>query len=148
MHQPPLEAVDEYAAKKEALAAGVNRIMIARPDLAALIGPNNREMMEQNHRNHVLFMESLFRDFHPRTLVETVLWVFRAYRSHGFQLAYWPALLDNFLFLLRRELSDSAYQAIRPFYDWLLINQPHFAAISDAMIEKAAGAGPDHTDTA
>jgi hypothetical protein len=39
-------------------------------------------------------MVSLFGDYHPEVLVETVLWVFRAYRSHGFKLTYWPAQLD------------------------------------------------------
>ena len=88
------EAAAEYAAQHLTLAEEVTRMLGARDDLERLIGPGNRAMMEDNHRNHGRFISSLLQAFSPEVLVETIIWVFRAYRSHGFQLTYWPAQLD------------------------------------------------------
>ncbi len=82
--QPSAASANEFEAKSEMLAAEMNRLMGARSDLAHLIGEGNISMMEDNHRNHARFMSSLFLNFQPFILVETVLWVYRAYRSHGF----------------------------------------------------------------
>ncbi|MEI6153266.1 MAG: hypothetical protein WCQ90_04185 [Deltaproteobacteria bacterium] len=134
IEQPPLNAAQEYAEKREMLASEMNRIMGARPDLELLIGKGNRSMMEDNHRNHARFLESLFFAYNPEVLVETVLWVFRAYRSHGFQLTYWPAQLDTWVEISKRELQAEAYSAIYPFYHWMIIHQPAFVSLSDRMI--------------
>jgi hypothetical protein len=109
--------------------------MGARTDLDHLIGNENMAMMEDNHRNHARFMTSVFQVYQPVVLVETVLWVFRAYRSHGFQLTYWPAQLDQWVALLKVHLSPDAFQEIYPFYHWMLINQPTFVIESDKLIQ-------------
>ena len=88
LKQPSKTVRDEYSLKREYLATEINRIMGERPDVDYMIG-GNIAMMQDNHRNHARFMESLFVAFDPIVLVDTVLWVFRAYRSHGFQLTYW-----------------------------------------------------------
>jgi len=67
-------------------------------------------------------------------LVETVLWVFRAYRSHGFQTTYWAANLNIWVDLIRQELSESAYNEIYPFYNWLIVNIPVFVKLSDEIL--------------
>ncbi|MBA4397371.1 MAG: hypothetical protein C0394_08315 [Syntrophus sp. (in: bacteria)] len=131
----------EFAEKREQLAAEMNRIMGQRPDLADLIGQGNREMMEDNHRNHARFIGSLIQNFSPQVLVETVLWVFRAYRSHGFRLTYWPAQLDTWVEVLKRELSPGAYEEIYPLYHWMIIHQPAFVGLSDALIGEQATPG-------
>lgn len=129
---PPPEAAAAYAAKAEAMAEAVSGLLAARPDLDRLIGPGNLDMMRDNHRNHARFMASLFRAYDPEVLVETVLWVFRAYRSHGFFESYWPAQLDAWLRVMRRELSPEAFSAVRGVYDWLIVNIPAFVAATDA----------------
>lgn len=134
LKSPPEKTISEYAQTKDVLAEKLTRIMRERRDLETLIGTDNLEMMEQNHRNHVLFMESLFRSFDPKVFVETVLWVFRSYRSHGFKLAYFPAKLDNWVILLQEELSPAGFEAIYPFYQWMIVNQPYFAVLSDPDI--------------
>ncbi len=133
--QPPAASSEEYGDKREGLAAEINRVMEGRADIETLIGPGNIEMMRDNHRNHARFMESVFFSYSPEVLVDTVLWVFRAYRSHGFHLSYWPAQLDTWVEILKRELTGPAFDDIYPFYRWMIINQPAFAGISDAMIE-------------
>ncbi len=129
--QPPDEEVQkEYSDHREQLAATLNSLMRARPDIEALVGKNNLLMMEDNHRNHGRFMASLFRAYNPETLVDTVIWVYQAYRAHGFQLTYWPAQLDMWVELLKEALSPEACRQIAPFYEWMIVHQPDFAALS------------------
>lgn len=100
--QPSATAVEEFSQKQEKLAALGNQTMSQRPDLDKLVGTGNQEMAEDNNRNFARFMVSLFTEFSAKVLVETVLWVFRAYRSHGFQTTYWAANLDIWVEMLRQ----------------------------------------------
>lgn len=134
---PPAAAVAEFSEKREALSAMVNRAMNEREDLLKLVGADGVRMSEDNNRNFPLFMESLFLEYHPEVLVDTALWVFRSYRSHGFAPIYWPANLDTWVEILRRELSPQSFTAIFDFYRWLIINIPIFTALTDAEIGSA-----------
>lgn len=140
--QPSKEVADEYGRKSEQFAAEMNRLMGARPDVDYMVG-SNRAMMEDNHRNHARFIESLFTSFSPSVLVDTVLWVFRAYRSHGFQLTYWPAQLDTWVEVLRSGLSPKALEEVYPFYRWMIVNQRSFVLLSDRLVPSDA-AVPTH----
>lgn len=131
LHQPSAKTVEEFTAKAEGMAKTINDTFARRPDLDLLIGPGNLDMMCENHRNHMRFMSSLFLYYEPRVLVETVLWVFRAYRNHGFNLTYWPAQLDNWLSIFRNEMSTEAHAEIEPFYHWMIVNNPAFALLSE-----------------
>jgi hypothetical protein len=143
--QPSPQAADEYVGRSEGFAEELNRRMAARPDVAFMVG-GNLAMMEDNHRNHARFMGALFCAYSPAVLVDKVLWVFRAYRSHGFQLTYWPAQLDTWVDVLRRELSPQAFAEIYPFYRWMIVNQAAFALISDSTLSQGAAA-MEHRET-
>ena len=132
--QPSKKSTDEFISKSERLAAEMNRIMLGRKDLIRMVGEDNTVMMEDNHRNHARFFCSVFTNYNPAVLVETVLWVYRAYRNHGFNLTYWPAQLDQWTELFKKELSKECYAEIYPFYDWMIVNQPAFVAESDKMV--------------
>lgn len=136
--QPSREAAAEFETSRERLADKLNQSMGARPDLERLIGTGNQPMMEDNSRNFCRFMSSLFRAYEPRVLVDTALWVFRAYRSHGFQISYWPANLDTFVELARGELSEATFAEVYPFLEWLIVNIPAFVAESDIALDAAA----------
>jgi hypothetical protein len=142
LQQPDAEVVDEFASKADLLAAELNRRMLARPDLERLVGKGNELMMQDNSRNFTRFMSSLFHWFRPEVLVDTSLWVFRAYRSHGFHTTYWPANIDTFVEILKEEMSPRAYAVLCPFYDWLIVNIPAFVAHSDAALAEHADDGP------
>lgn len=142
LQQPSVEAAAEFDAKALRLAEEINRQMAARADVLRLVGEDNLAMMFDNHRNHARFMVSLFRGYDPKVLVETVLWVFRAYLAHGFSLAYWPAQLDTWVELFRTELSDATFSEIYPFYHWLIIHQPQFVAL--AAEQGTASSPPAH----
>lgn len=131
---PPEKAREEFSAKIGMLVAQGNMALTARTDLDKLLGPGNHEMAENNNANFSRFMESMFTEYDPATLVETVLWVFRAYRSHGFQTTYWAANLDIWLKMLEKELSKDAFASISPFYIWLIVNIPLFVKITDKSL--------------
>jgi hypothetical protein len=132
--QPQPDAAHEFESQRDALAEELNRQMGARPDLDKLIGPGNLAMMQDNSRNFGRFMGTMFHGYEPEVLVNTALWVFRAYRSHGFQTTYWAANLDSFVEILRQRLTPAAFQAVYPFFDWLIVNIPLFVRISDQQL--------------
>ncbi len=134
LHQPSSEAVAEYARHRDAMASEINRLMKSRTDIDYMVG-GNISMMEDNHRNHARFMESLMALYSPEVLVDTVLWVFRAYRAHGFQLTYWPAQLDTWVDVLRSHLSADAFKEIYPFYHWMIVHQAAFVSLSDQALQ-------------
>ncbi|MBR9973973.1 MAG: hypothetical protein KFF77_00185 [Bacteroidetes bacterium] len=130
------QILEEFTGRRELLAASFNQRFSTRPDLEQLVGAGNMLMMENNHRNHLRFMESMFTRWNPEVYVDTILWVYRAYRAHGFRLAYWPAQLDAWIELFRKELSPEAFAEIEPYYRWILVRQAAFAAISDEALRE------------
>jgi hypothetical protein len=142
--QPSAASAAEFASKQDALAAELNRRMLARPDVDRLIGAANRPMMENNSRNFVRFMTALFQGYEPAVLIETAQWVFRAYRAHGFQTSYWPANLDTAVAILREQLSAQAFAECYPFFAWLIVHIPDFVRSSDEAL--AAGPALAHGD--
>ena len=130
--QPPSkETADEFGAKREKLAARCTEIFEERDDLDSLVGEKNIRMAADNNRNFARFMESVFTGYDPPVLVETVFWVFRAYRAHGFQTTYWAANLNIWLEVLEDELSEAAFAELQPFYTWLIVNIPIFTKLTE-----------------
>ena len=132
--QPSSESASEFLQKSEHLATAMNSRFLLRKDLTHLHGEGNEDMMKDNHRNHIRFLSSVFLNYDPEVLVETVLWVFRAYRAHGFKLTYWPAQLDTWVDIFKVELSENCFQEIYPFYHWMIVNNPIFSKLSDEIL--------------
>ena len=80
-------------------------------------------------------MESLFGSYDPKIFVETVLWVFRTYRNHGFNTSYWAANLDIWVEILRSSVSEETYREVYPYYHWLIVNIPVFTMLTDKDIK-------------
>ncbi len=133
---PSSDAAIEFAKKSEVLAEKMNEYFELRTDLQELIGDKNIDMMKNNHRNHAKFMKSLLANYSGDVLTETVLWVFRAYRNHGFNLAYWPAQLDIWTKLMKENMSESSCSEILPIYEWMIVHNPIFAKLSDEVVLK------------
>ncbi len=131
LRQPSEAAAEEYGAKWKELAGKVTKMLVEREDIDRLIGPGNTAMMVDNHKNHGRFMESLFLSYSPARFIETILWVFRAYGAHGFRLTYWPAQLNAWLEVMHEGLTRETYLQLAPFYEWMLVEQPAFAALSE-----------------
>lgn len=125
----------EYGTKREALVEAMNQVMLARADVVAMVGENNVDMMKDNHANHARFLESIFCDHNPEVLVDTVLWVFRAYRSRNFSSTYWSAQLNSWLEIYQEKLSPECYKAVYPYYNWMQINIPIFNKLAEENID-------------
>ena len=133
--QPSAAAFEEYSKKGQSLVAELNKRMLARPDIAELVGEKNVIMMQDNHANHFHFMESLLTAYKPVVLVDTILWVFRAYRARGFSSTYWAAQLNTWITLFEETLSPECCSEILPFYKWMKINIPTFNQLAENDIE-------------
>jgi len=129
------ETAEEYRQKSDELIARINQKMVERPGIGNLVGEDNLSMMKDNHANHVRFIFSILKNLHPQVLVDTVLWVFRAYRSHGFTTNYWASQLNAWIEILKEEMSPDAYREISPYYEWMQVNIPTFVALSDQDLE-------------
>lgn len=128
---PSPEASSDYQDKLPLMVDQVDKKMISHKDLHLLIGENNTEMMLHNHKNHGQFMSSMFQCYQPEVLVETIVWVFNSYQSHGFKLAYWEYQLSVWVRILQKQLLPKSFEEILPFYQWMIENQENFANLAD-----------------
>lgn len=141
LHQVSEKNTLEFSSKRELLVDLMNKKMESRADILDLVGDANLDMMKDNHANHARFLESIFTKHSPEVLVDTILWVFRAYRMRNFKSTYWAAQLNTWIEIYKTELSPECYQAIYPYYNWMQINIPNFVQLSD---EKLEGFNPAH----
>ena len=130
LRPPPPEVAAKFTCLREGLAAELNRRFLQRPDLDQLIGPDKLEMMRNNHLNQVRFLSTLFQNYQPEVFVDTVLWVFRAYRSHGFRVEYWPAQFETWFQVLKEFFTPDEQCHLEPFFQWLLEHQADFEPLS------------------
>jgi len=135
LRQVDARVASEYEQKAEQLNAKINQLMLERADIKELVGEINISMMKDNHANHVRFIASILRNHNPEILVDTVLWVFRAYRSRGFSSNYWAAQLNTWIEIIKEELSTETYHQVFPLYEWMQLNIPTFVKLSDEKLE-------------
>lgn len=125
----------EYEKNIPLLVSKMNASMLNREDIDAMIGENNQQMMQDNHANHAQFIASIFNHPNPEVLVETILWVFKAYRSRNFHSSYWAAQLNSWRNIISETLPAEAAKEILPLYHWMQINIPYFNELSDQKLE-------------
>lgn len=135
LKQVSVTTANEYHQKTEQLIFKINTLMLKRSDIEILVGDNNLDMMKDNHANHARFIDSILKNHNPDVLVDTVLWVFRAYRSHGFKSNYWSAQLNTWIITLKEVLSPESFDEVLPYYEWMQINIPVFVKVSNGQIE-------------
>ncbi|PKL38623.1 MAG: hypothetical protein CVV41_22485 [Candidatus Riflebacteria bacterium HGW-Riflebacteria-1] len=114
-------AAEAYDSRKGLLAERVNQSLLARPDLAQIIGSTDAiELMQDNHRNHALFLTTVLHLNAFRLLASVVPWVYRTYHQHGFSFSYFPVALNAWKQAVEKELPPAAAADIVPVYDWML----------------------------
>ena len=135
LKQVSVKTAEEYYQNSDKLITKMNTLMVERPDIKSLVGANNISMMKDNHSNHVRFMASILKNYNPEVLVDTVLWVFRAYRSHGFTTNYWAAQLNSWIIVIKEVLTPESFVEAYPYYEWMQVNIPLFVKVSDEKLE-------------
>jgi hypothetical protein len=135
LKQVSAKTAEEYYQNADKLITEMNNLMLGRPDIEILVGKNNISMMKDNHANHVRFIASILKNHNHEVLVDTVLWVFRAYRSHGFTTNYWAAQLNTWLIIIKNTLTPESFIEVYPYYEWMQVNIPLFVTVSDEKLE-------------
>lgn len=125
------QAIDEYIQKADLLIDSVNQEMLGYTNLTEIIGKDNIDMMKNNHRNHLDFISSIMNNFNSNVMVETILWVFKTYKNHGFHPDYWKMQLTAWINALQKHLNPGSHQEIIPIYNWLRSNIESFSLLSD-----------------
>lgn len=135
LNQVSAKSAAEFSSKMDTLVAMMNQKMENRPDLLEMVGVGNVEMMKDNHANHARFLESIFYQHSPEILTDTVLWVFRAYRSRNFSSTYWAAQLNTWIEIYKKEHTPECFQEIYPYYNWMQINIPTFNRLAEDELD-------------
>jgi hypothetical protein len=135
LKQVSVKTAEEYNQNGDRLIARMNTLILERADIGGLVGANNISMMKDNHANHIRFIASILKNHNPDVLVDTVLWVFRAYRSHGFTTNYWAAQLNTWIVVIKEVLSSDSFNEVYPYYEWMQVNIPLFVKVSDEKLE-------------
>jgi len=131
LSQPNAAAAGEFENLRGSLTGRVMERMRQRTDLEKLIGDGNEAMLADNAANMARFMASMFQQYDPVIFVETIHWVFRTYRAHGFNLAFWPAFLNTWMEEITALLAPDTVEQLNPFYRWIQIKIPIFTMITD-----------------
>ncbi|MEW6709734.1 MAG: cobalamin-dependent protein [Candidatus Riflebacteria bacterium] len=132
------EAAHAYDARKGLLTERVNVELSDRKDLSDLIGGRaSIELMEDNHRNHSMFLTTVLHLNAFHLLASVVPWVYRAYSQHGFSFSYFPVALQAWKAAIRKELPAVFCDEILPVYDWMLNHHIQVVKIVERPTHKA-----------
>lgn len=129
---PPIpdNAARAYKTGLGQMVEQVNRHMSARPDIHVLTGGNPPSTMFDNHKNHALFMSSVFSLNRFELLAHTVPWVYHAYHRHGFSYSYFPVHLRAWLDVLREFLQPGDAKPLLNVYEWMVSRHQAFIEAS------------------
>lgn len=124
----------------------VNKKLAFRQDLENLIGPNRKNTMFDNHRNHAVFMDNVFQLGLFSLLVDIVPWVYRAYCNHGFSADYFPVHLRAWKETLEETFSPETSEPLLQVYDWMLSHHEDFLALSEEPASSNAASSPPESE--
>jgi MerR family transcriptional regulator, light-induced transcriptional regulator len=133
MLQVSPEAANEFEAKNHELVNCVNQRLSSLADIADLIGHSPQVVMEENHRNHGMFMAAVFKDNAFGLLAKTIPWAYRVYHSKGFSYDYFKLELRAWIGAVEMELSELHAGQITAVYEWMFENHERMIAISDSV---------------
>ncbi len=113
-------AAAAYEAALETMLPLVDRKLIEREDLDRLISSNPIAFMRANHRNHAVFMANVFRYSCYGLFAQVLVWVYRAYRHHGFAGEYFPLELAAWREAVTACLAPPLAAEIDAVYAWMM----------------------------
>ncbi len=139
----PLASAEAYTAAMPLLRKHTNTVIGNRDDFPSLTGGNPPGMVEDNHRNHTMFMSTVFTIGEYELLAATLPWVYRAYMAHGFSPGYFPevvkAYMEGVSIHVPRELSGE----ILEIYSWILDSHRRLLELAGASGELIPPTGPE-----
>lgn len=146
LHEIPEKAALAYDYRKGILTERVNQALMARGDLTRLIGSTDSlEMMQDNHRNHSMFLTAVLHLSAFKLLASVVPWVYRTYRNHGFSFDYFPVALCAWKDAIKAELNPEDAVSIFPVYDWMLQQHENVVKLVSELSNRAADENFPHS---
>ncbi|MCL3781461.1 hypothetical protein EMN47_13810 [Prolixibacteraceae bacterium JC049] len=130
------ETANNYRAKTGAMTEQVNQILLENEAIDCLIGNENIDLMKNNHENHASFMVSILDNFKAEILVNTILWVFKVYRSRGFNPAYWQEQLHGWIAAVKTHIDTQHQKEIIDYYQWMLDHVNDFTELTDIEVKE------------
>jgi methanogenic corrinoid protein MtbC1 len=127
-----LKAAEEYNKKMNTLIKEVNENLSQRDDLMQLIGNNPIKKMKDNHENHAGFMYNSFKVKSEELFINTIIWVYRTYKNHGFSYQYFPVELKAWKSAVNNNLSSENSELIINIYNLMLDNHKLFVKESES----------------
>jgi len=115
----PLASAMIYHNKKSDLLNYVNSDLQKNSHIGNLIG-NDFELMKENHKNHINFMDNVFHLNNFELLAKTVIWVYKMYHAHGFEYDYFPIELKSWIDAVHTFIPSPEKESILAVYNWMI----------------------------
>lgn len=126
----PIGVCEVYQKNAAEMVALVDKRMSEFDGIRDLIGNNPLTMMLANHRHHLSFMTTVFSINHFELLVKTVVWVYRAYHSHGFKYCYFTFELNAWIEAVNSISAAVSMKPVVDVYRWLIDHHDDFCALA------------------
>lgn len=126
-----LNSAQSYQTMLDPMVEQVDIRLTALKNIDTLIGHNPLQLMYDNHRHHGIFMATVFHLNGYELLARTLIWVYRAYSSHGFSYDYFPQQLMAWQKAIEQLLPDNQNSGILGTYDWVLKNHETIIRLSE-----------------
>ena len=112
--------------------------MIDSPETINLIGGHkNIQIMLDNHRNHIAFMNIMIRLGDFQILIRTLPWVYRTYHSQGFRYDYFLTAFSIWKKAINKHIDNDVKDEVLKIYDFMIRN--HEATIILAESDEDTG---------
>ncbi len=143
----PSRVAQAYKDRLGEMVEKVNIDMSSRADIRMLIGDNPMSMMFDNHNNHARFMSNVFLLNEYGLLVNTVPWVYRAYRHHGFAYEYFPVHLQVWQQVLKEFLGPDTAAPLVRVYEWMQSHHQDFIESAEQPARQSSEPAPEWRET-
>ncbi len=116
------DAAESYENVLVQLIDYVNIKLESNTKIKQLIGGNPLYLMHNNHKNHAMFLNTVFKMNSSELLANTVPWVYRAYRARGFSYDYFLVELEAWKDAINKYLDNPRANEIIKIYNWMIAN--------------------------
>jgi hypothetical protein len=130
LQQPSSDSILDFSVHKEEILALINLKALMNRDIMNSVD-HNEELMKDNHNNHYKFMESTFTHYDAMVFVDTLLWVFRAYKARAFDTQYFEIILNTWMETYHEILKEKTCTEIEPFYSYMKQHLPILSKLAE-----------------
>jgi len=146
----PLDSAEAYQESIPELVKHTNARILSIADSIEITGENPWSVVEDNHRNHAMFMSNVFFIGEYKLLARTLPWVYKVYTARGFSRNYFPEVVRSFIEGVSLVIPPDKSGEILAIYNWMLMNHDKVLNLSCEVSEKELPGGPEwlHRKTA